>query len=65
MTWSLISMMLPTVQILYTTACCDRQPTGDGSFLPLQVYSWCIACKMQCLTHIRHEQHHAALMATL
>ena len=29
--------MLPAVQILYTTACCDRQPTGDGSFLPLQV----------------------------
>lgn len=34
-----LTNMMPAVQILYTTACCDRQPTGDGSFLPLQVRS--------------------------
>jgi polyribonucleotide nucleotidyltransferase len=24
--------------VIYTTACCDTKPTGDGSFTPLQVH---------------------------
>ncbi len=30
-----VSAMSP--QVLYTTACCSLEATGDGSFIPLQV----------------------------
>ena len=41
--------LLLGAQMLYSTACCEREPTGDGSFLPLQVVKCAQMCARRCI----------------